>query len=240
MLELIDLQKNYGPVQALKGLNLQVKRGEIYGLLGPNGAGKTTTIKILASLLHADGGKIQLDGQDFDPTLTDNKKKVAYVPDQGFLYGKLSGEEPLHFYADLYRMPMRQRQQEIDFYFDLFEFAAYRDQLVESYSAGTKRKLMLAQGFIVHPQILLLDEPLTSLDPLVSRKVALHVADFANRGGLVILATHILDIARTICQTIGVIVSGRMVREIRRGQAGEFPGSTEALEALYMDTVLQT
>ncbi len=238
MLELIELRKNYGATEALKGLSLRLKAGEIYGLLGPNGAGKTTTIKILASLLKADAGQIRLDGQPFDPSLLENKKKVAYVPDQGFLYGKLSGEEHLNFYADLYRMPLGKRDEEIDNYFKLFEFEAYRHQLVESYSAGTKRKLMLAQGFLVHPQILLLDEPLTSLDPLVSRKVSIHVADFARQGGLVILATHILDIARTICQTIGVIVAGRMVREISRDDSGSFPGSTEALEAMYFETVL--
>lgn len=239
MLEIIALRKSYGQVDALKGLNLELEAGEIYGLLGPNGAGKTTTIKILASLLKADSGEIRLDGHPFDPSLLMNKKKVAYVPDQGFLYGKLSGEEHLNFYADLYQTPQSRRREEIDFYFDLFEFDAHRHQLVESYSAGTKRKLMLSQAFLVHPQILLLDEPLTSLDPLVSRKVSLHIADFARRGGMVILATHILDIARTICQTIGVIVSGVMVKEIRREQSGTFPGSTEALEALYFETVLK-
>jgi ABC-2 type transport system ATP-binding protein len=238
MLELIDLKKSYGPVQALKGLNLQLNRGEIYGILGPNGAGKTTTIKIMASLLKADAGLIRLDGKPFDPSLLENKKHVAYVPDQGFLYGKLTGEEHLHFYADLFQIPLALRQAEIDSLFDLFEFEAYRHQLVESYSAGTKRKLMLAQGFLVHPQILLLDEPLTSLDPLVSRKVSLHIAEFARQGGLVILATHILDIARTICQTIGVIVAGRKVREFRRDQSGTFPDSTEKLEELYFETVL--
>lgn len=240
MLELIDLKKSYGPVEALKGLSLQFNRGEIYGLLGPNGAGKTTTIKIMASLLRSDSGQIRLDGHAFDPSLLENKKKVAYVPDQGHLYGKLTGEEHLHFYADLFQMPPESRQAEIDTLFHLFEFEAYRHQLVESYSAGTKRKLMLAQGFLVHPQILLLDEPLTSLDPLVSRKVSLHIAEFARQGGIVLLATHILDIARTICQTIGVIVAGRMVREINRDRSGNFPGTTEALEALYFETVLGT
>jgi len=239
MLELIDLKKNYGQAEALKGLSLHLKAGEIYGLLGPNGAGKTTTIKILASLLKIDGGQICLGNQPFDPSKIENKKKIAYVPDQGFLYGKLSGEEHLNFYADLYRVSLEHRAQEMDYFFDLFEFEAYRHQLVDSYSAGTKRKLMLAQGFLVHPQILLLDEPLTSLDPLVSRKVSLHIAEFAKRGGRVILATHILDIARTICHTIGIIVAGRLVRELSRDQSGSFPGSTEALESLYFDTVLK-
>ena len=238
MLELVKLQKSYGKTQALKGLNLKLNRGDIYGLLGPNGAGKTTTIKILASLLKADSGEILLDGREFDPSLPENKQRVAYVPDQGFLYGKLSGEEHLDFYADLYRMPAEGRREEMDRYFELFEFESYRHQLVESYSAGTRRKLMLTQAFLVHPRILLLDEPLTSLDPLVSRKVSLEISRFAEQGGLVLLATHILDIARTICQTIGVIVSGRMVREIGRSESGSFPGSTEALEALYFDTVL--
>ncbi len=126
MLEVTDLQKKFGKRQALKDVSFSLAAGEIYGLLGPNGAGKTTTLKILAGLLAPDGGRVIVDGQPYHREHHELKRRIAYVPDQPFLYYKLSGEEHLNFYMDLYKIPYARRREKIDFFFKYFEFEEYR------------------------------------------------------------------------------------------------------------------
>src|SRR5512136_30051 len=125
MLEINGLQKKFGKREALKGITFSLTAGEIYGLLGPNGAGKTTTLKILAGLLAADGGSVIIDGQRYHREHHELKRLIAYVPDQPFLYYKLSGEEHLNFFMDLYEFPARGRRERTDFLFEHFEFEEY-------------------------------------------------------------------------------------------------------------------
>ena len=164
MLEVTDLRKSFGAREALKSVSFTLTPGEIYGLLGPNGAGKTTTLKILAGLLAADGGSVTVEGETYHRENHELKKRIAYVPDQPFLYYKLTGEEHLNFFMDLYRVPYARRRERCDFYFRYFEFEEYRSELVENYSAGTRQKLLISQALAVEPKLLLLDEPLVSID----------------------------------------------------------------------------
>ncbi|HNX98744.1 MAG TPA: ABC transporter ATP-binding protein [Candidatus Aminicenantes bacterium] len=202
------LKKRYDSRPVLAGLELALPRGEIYGLLGPNGAGKTTTLKILAGLLEPGEGEILLDGVRFRRTDRALRRRVAYVPDQPFLYGKLTGEEHLHFMLDLYERPRAGRGELFDSYFRQFEFEAYRDELVENFSAGTKQKLLIVQALAVAPDLLLLDEPLVSIDPIVSRKFKLLLQERAAAGMVILFATHILPMAQQICSHIGVLEGG--------------------------------
>lgn len=213
MLRIHDLKKTFAVRPVLKGINLELDRGMIYGLLGPNGAGKTTTMKILAGLLFHDGGDIFIDGERFHRDNTAIKRKIAYVPDQPFVYPKLTGEEHLHFYADLYQIPYSHRKDKFAFYFDYFEFEPYRHELVETYSAGTRQKLLISQALLVEPAILLLDEPLTSIDPLVSRKFKQLIRQTAEKGTIILFATHILSLAQEVSGRIGIIIGGRIVFE---------------------------
>jgi ABC-2 type transport system ATP-binding protein len=213
LLDVRDLRKAYDSRPVLKGLDLALPRGEIYGLLGPNGAGKTTTLKILAGLLEKGEGEILLAGEAYDRGNRGLRKKVAYVPDQAFLYGKLTGEEHLHFTLDLYERPRAGRTEAFDFYFRHFEFEAYRHELVENFSAGTKQKLLIAQALAVGPDLLLLDEPLVSIDPIVSRKFKLLLQERAAAGMAILFATHILPLAQQICSHIGILVDGRIAAE---------------------------
>ena len=171
MLEISGLRKKFGKREALKDVTFSLAPGEIYGLLGPNGAGKTTTLKILAGLLAADGGRIVINGQLYHREHHELKKLIAYVPDQPFLYYKLTGEEHMNFFQDLYKIPYAKRREKIDFFFKYFEFEEYRTELVENYSAGTRQKLLIAQALAVEPKLLLLDEPLVSIDPLGGEKI---------------------------------------------------------------------
>ncbi len=237
MLEVTDLRKSFGAREALKSVSFTLAPGEIYGLLGPNGAGKTTTLKILAGLLAADGGSVTVEGETYHRENHELKKRIAYVPDQPFLYYKLTGEEHLNFFMDLYRVPYARRRERCDFYFRYFEFEEYRSELVENYSAGTRQKLLISQALAVEPKLLLLDEPLVSIDPLVGRKFKMHLREIASRGTAVLFATHILTLAQEVCRRIGVIADGRIIVQGDLARLMEMAGQG-SLEEFYFQTVL--
>ena len=237
MLEIRGLVKSYNEHRALQGLNLHLEKGEIYGLLGPNGAGKTTSLKILAGLISADSGEILVNGETYHRDHGKLKQKIAYVPDQPFVYAKLTGEEHLHFFADLYNIPREARKKKFDYFFDYFEYELYRHELVETYSAGTRQKLLISQALLVEPEILLLDEPLTSIDPLVGRKFKTLLKEYAAGGAIIIFATHILSLAQQVSRRIGIIIDGRIIIE---GSLDELlkMSEDEDLEDFYFKTVM--
>ena len=236
MLDVSRLIKRFGSREALKGISFRLEDGEIYGLLGPNGAGKTTTLKILAGLLAADGGEIRLNGEPYFRDSSELKRKIAYVPDQPFLYYKLTGEEHLFFFAELYRIPLDRVREKADFFFKYFEFEEYRREIVEHYSAGTRQKLLITQALLVEPRVLLLDEPLISIDPLVGRKFKNHLKQIVAGGTTIIFATHILSLAQEVCHRIGVIVDGRIVVEGRISDLMNL-AADKNLEEFYFRTV---
>lgn len=210
MINIKNLKKSFNGSPALNGIDLQLARGEIYGLLGPNGAGKTTTIKILAGLLSFDSGSIIIDGEKYDRNNGNIKRKISYVPDEPFVYPKLTGKEHLNFYADIYGLTKKERSEKIDYFFKYFEFEIYKNELVETYSAGTKQKLLISQAILVNPSILLLDEPLVSIDPVVGRKFKILLKQLSDKGTTVIFATHILPLAQEVSTRIGIIINGRI------------------------------
>ncbi len=238
MLQITGLKKNFGKREALKDVTFSLAAGEIYGLLGPNGAGKTTTLKVLAGLLAPDGGSVTVEGRAYHREDHELKKLIAYVPDQPFLYYKLSGEEHLNFFMDLYRIPYARRREQSDFFFKYFEFEEYRGELVENYSAGTRQKLLIAQALAVQPRLLLLDEPLVSIDPLVGKKFKLYLKEVASKGTAVLFATHILSLAQEVCRRIGIIVDGRVIVQGGLTELMALAGQ-ESLEEFYFQTVLR-
>lgn len=237
MLEIRRLFKSYDKHLALQGLDMQLRKGEIYGLLGPNGAGKTTTLKILAGLISPDSGEIFINGEHYHRDHSRLKQMISYVPDQPFVYPKLTGEEHLHFFADLYKVPNSIRKEKFDFFFKYFEFDLYRYELVETYSAGTRQKLLISQALMVEPEILLLDEPLASIDPLVGRKFKTLLRKTSDKGTIVLFATHILSLAQQVGHKLGVIADGRIITE---GSLEELLkiSKGEDLEDFYFNTVM--
>lgn len=238
MLEINNLVKTFGKRKALQGISFSLKKGEIYGLLGPNGAGKTTTLKILAGLILFDSGKIIVKGEIYHRDNTELKRVISYVPDEPFVYEKLTGEEHLHFYADLYKVPEHVRQEKFDFFFKYFEFDSYRHELVETFSAGTRQKLLISQAFLVEPEILLLDEPLSSIDPLVARKFKNYLKEITKGGTVVLFATHILSLAQEVSSRIGIIINGKIVVEGNLEELLKI-SSGENLEDFYFNTVMK-
>ncbi len=238
MLEVNNLVKTFNKRKALAGISFRLDKGEIYGLLGPNGAGKTTTLKILAGLLMYDSGEIRVNGKLYDRSQGELKRLISYVPDEPFVYEKLTGEEHLHFFADLYKVPDSSRRERFDFFFKYLEFESYRHELVESYSAGTRQKLLLSQALLVSPEILLLDEPLTSIDPLVGRKFKNYIKEISRKGTLILFATHILSLAQEVSSRIGIIINGEIAAQGSLDELLEISAG-EDLEEFYFKTVMK-
>src|SRR5450830_1927770 len=198
-LQLVDLNKNFGR-PAVEHLNLTVNKGELYALLGPNGAGKTTTLRMVAGLLLPDSGSIRILGHDLLTQPAAAKQKLAYLPDDPLLYNKLKPFEYLEFVAGLWRMAPYAAQQKAD-------------ELTEGFSRGMKQKLALAGALIHEPELIILDEPLTGLDAAASRQVKDLLLAHVDKGGTVILTTHILEVAERMAQRIGIIQGGKLIAE---------------------------
>lgn len=212
-LELRDLGKRFGGREVVAGVSLRVQAGELYALLGPNGAGKTTTIRMIAGLTRPDRGEALIHGFSVQAQAREAKVRLAYLPDDPLLYGKLTPPEYLEFVAGLWSVDAGRaavRAEELLRWLNLWPHRAER---VEGFSRGMKQKLALAGALIHEPRLLLLDEPLTGLDAAAARQVKDALRNFVGNGGAVVLTTHILEVAERLADRIGIIASGRLVAE---------------------------
>src|SRR5208283_6027675 len=195
-------------VRALKALDLEVRRGEIFGLLGPNGSGKTTTIKLILGLLFPTSGQALVFGRD--ATDVTKNQRIGYLPEESYLYRFLNAEETLHFYGRLFKMPRAVRRQRVA---DLIEMVgldwAKRRQLKE-YSKGMTRRIGLAQALINDPELILLDEPTTGLDPIGTREMKDLILSLKEQGKTVLLCSHLLADVQDVCDRITILFRGRM------------------------------
>ena len=205
------LTKRFGPLCAVDGLNLTIHQGELYGFLGPNGAGKTTTIKMLTGLLRPSGGTAFIGGYDIRSQPLEAKRMIGYVPDNPFLYEKLTAREFLHFMADLYSVPLAGRARRIDDLLELFELEDKRDELIQSFSRGMRQKVALAGALIHRPSVVFLDEPTVGLDPRSARLMKEVLRRLCDDGAAVFVSTHILDVAERMCDRFGIINKGRLI-----------------------------
>ncbi|WP_350342677.1 ABC transporter ATP-binding protein [Proteinivorax tanatarense] len=212
MLKVSNLHKSYGSIVAVDGIDFEIKSGEILGFLGPNGAGKTTTIKVCSGMLIPTQGSVTLCDYDIIKEPTEAKRQLGYVPDDPFLYEKLTGRQFLEFVGEVYNLSPKQRQQRIEKMLLDFELEEKADELIETYSRGMRRKIALIAGIIHNPNILLLDEPTLGLDAVSAKKakdIIKHMAYKENTA--VLLTTHIMEIAEQICDRIAVISKGKLV-----------------------------
>jgi ABC-2 type transport system ATP-binding protein len=199
-------------VQALRGISFEVAAGELFGLLGPNGAGKTTTIKILTTLLLPSAGSARVLG--FDPARDPGavRRRIGHVfgGDRG-LYDRLSALDNLKYFADLYRVPVREKRHRIDELLDLVGLRGRERERVETYSRGMRQRLHIARGLLHDPEILFLDEPTIGLDPVGARELRETIARLREQGKTVLLTTHYMYEADELCQRIAVISDGLIV-----------------------------
>jgi ABC-2 type transport system ATP-binding protein len=211
-LRITGLHKAYGR-PAVDGLDLQVERGELYALLGPNGAGKTTTLRMVSGLVAPDAGRIEVLGIDLGEAPGEAKRRLAYLPDDPMLYGKLKPFEYLEFVAGLWGVGAREAEARARALLDWLDLSQHAHELTEGFSRGMKQKLALAGALIHDPELLILDEPLTGLDAAAARQVKDLLLSHVAKGGTVILTTHILEVAERLAQRIGIIRQGRLIAE---------------------------
>src|SRR4051812_1077056 len=211
MIEITNVTKRYGPKVAVKDLSLSVPAGELFAFLGPNGAGKTTTIKMLCGLLFPTAGTVGVGGFDLATRGDQARALISYVPDQPFLYEKLTGREFLRFTADLYAMPPDRARTKIDEVIDLFHLDEFVDDLTERYSHGMRQRTVFAAALVHEPRLLIADEPTVGLDPKSIRELKTLLRELAAGGMTVFLSTHTLDIAEELADRIGIIDHGRLL-----------------------------
>jgi ABC-2 type transport system ATP-binding protein len=215
MIETRGLRRTFksrtGPVEAVRGVDLRVDTGEIFGFLGPNGAGKTTTIRLLTGLLRPTRGTALVAGFDVQRAPQEVKRRVGYLAETPYLYPKLTGREFLRFLAELYSIPRGPAEQRIERLLALFELSPRADQLIEGYSHGMRQKLALAGAILHEPPLLFLDEPTSGLDPRSARLVKDLLAVLVEQGHTVFLSTHVLEIAEQLCHRVGIIADGELI-----------------------------
>ncbi len=210
-ISLESVRKCYGETVAVHGLSLAIPRGELFAFLGPNGAGKTTTIKMIVGLLQPTSGEVMVCGHSIGANGLAAKAQIAYVPDQPFLYDKLTGREFLYFVAEMYGINNEDRDATLSSLIDRLDIGDFIDQLTESYSHGMKQKIVLATALLHKPSVLVIDEPMVGLDPRTIRVVKQLFQELTQSGSTVFMSTHSLDIAEAVAHRIGIIRQGRLV-----------------------------
>ncbi len=204
------LTKSFGPLMAVRDLNLEVKSGEIFGLVGPDASGKTTTLRMLCGILSPDGGEAIVAGHNIRKEAEALKNKVGYLPQRFGLYGDLTVLENIHFYADLYQVPKKERAKRIERLLQFANLAPFGKRKAQNLSGGMKQKLGLICALIHTPEILFLDEPTTGVDPLSRRDFWIILYDLLKEGVTILFSTSYLDEAER-CNRVGMIYQGELL-----------------------------
>ena len=235
MIQLRTLTKRYGSFTAVDSLDLVVPRGELFGFLGPNGAGKTTTLRMIAGILRPTAGTVHIGGVDVNVEPMKAKAMLGYIPDRPFIYDKLTGSEFLRFVAGLYSQEGKHIEHRGSELLALFDLEEWKDELVESYSHGMRQKLIIASAFIHKPAVIVVDEPMVGLDPKAARILKDLFSEYTRRGHTIMMSTHTLEVAETMCDRIGIIQGGKIralgtMDELRANSAS----GNEGLEQIFL------
>ena len=211
MIRTEDLTKGFGSVLAVDKLNMEVRSGEFFSFLGPNGAGKTTTIKLLTGLLIPTAGRAFVNGVDVQLDPVSAKRALGYIPDQPFLYEKLTGREFLRFVGGLYEMDTREVELKAEELMEMFGVLGAADLLIEEYSHGMKQKLSFSAAFLHDPRVVIVDEPWVGLDPKSIRFIKGYLIEKVREGLCVFMSTHTLSIAEELSDRVGIINGGHLI-----------------------------
>lgn len=193
---------------ALKPLDLEIRRGEIFGLLGPNGSGKTTTMKLLLGLVFPTSGEALMFGRD--ATDVSKNERIGYLPEESYLYKFLDAEETLDFYGRLFDMPPAERKRRADALIEMVGLGRDKKRQLREYSKGMTRRIGVAQALINDPELVMLDEPTSGLDPIGTREMKDLIIDLKQRGKTVILCSHLLADVEDVCDRIAVLHQGEL------------------------------
>lgn len=213
MPEILELHKNYGKFTALDSLSMNISENSIFGFVGPNGAGKTTTMKIMAGLLKADSGSIYINGEDILKTPKRIRDKIGYMPDFFGVYDDLKVSEYMDFYAGTYYIPYAERGALIDNLLEIVDLSDKKDTYVDSLSRGMKQRLCLARSLIHDPDLIILDEPASGLDPRARVEIKEVLKQLREMGKTIVISSHILPELAEMCSEIGIIDKGKLVTQ---------------------------
>jgi ABC-2 type transport system ATP-binding protein len=244
--EATGLWKRFGDKIAVAGISLNVPRGSFYGLVGPNGAGKTTTIRMIVGLLRPDAGQAVVAGVSVWPDPRAAKEVIGVLPDDLRLFERLSGAELLTYLGLMRGMPRDEVDRRRLDLLDVLGLSAEADTLVADYSTGMRKKIALAAALLHAPDVLFLDEPFESVDPLSARGITDVLTSFRSRGGTVVFSSHVMDTVERLCDHVAIVANGQLVRSgaidaVRNGRrleevfieaAGVAPAAANALSWL--------
>ncbi|MEG1613470.1 MAG: ABC transporter ATP-binding protein [Clostridia bacterium] len=214
MLQINNLTKIYGKseIKAVDSLNLEVKKGEIFGFIGPNGAGKSTTIKCVTGILGFEKGEININGFDLKKDNISAKRSIGYVSDSHIIYEKLTGLEYVTFMASVYGMTDNALvKQRLEKYLEVFNLKDAINNSIKSYSHGMKQKINVIGAIIHNPALLILDEPLTGLDPQSAYELKEIMREHCSEGNTVFFSSHVLDVVEKVCSRVGIIDKGQLI-----------------------------
>jgi ABC-2 type transport system ATP-binding protein len=235
VIRLTQLTKRYGRFTAVDHIDLAVPRGELFGFLGPNGAGKTTTFRMIAGILRPTSGTVEVGGIDINRRPLEAKARLGFIPDRPFVYDKLTGAEFLRFAAALYGQQGAVVERRIDELLELFDLTRWKNELTESYSHGMRQKLIISGALVHRPEAIVVDEPMVGLDPRSARLLKDLFRQFVNRGGTVLMSTHTLEVAETMCDRIAIVHGGRIVASGNMSELQEQTSSEDlGLEDVFL------
>ena len=231
-----DVSKSYGERKALDGLSLQVNAGEVLGLLGPNGAGKTTALRLLCGLAAPDRGRVEIAGSDVQRAPLVARKSLGYVPDGAPLYSNLTPVEHLQLVGRLHALDERHIARECDRLLAALELGERRGDPVGSFSRGMRQKVAIACALLHRPALLVLDEPLTGLDTATAMVLKALMRGWAERGGAVLVTSHLLEVVERVCDRMAILAGGRLLAcgtfEELRARAGGGSSLDEVFRSL--------
>ncbi len=236
MLEVRDLTKYYGEFLAVNSISFEASDGEIFGLLGPNGSGKSTTMRMILGLLKPTAGEIIANGIDVIRERERAKKIMGYVPDDPVLPERLTAWEFVNYIADLRDIKRgEEREKRIDELFDLLDLSDARDDLIESFSRGMRKKLGIIAAILHKPKILVVDELFTGIDPKGATTVKTILKGMAEQGATIIMSTHILEIAEKLCNRIAIIKTGEIIASGTMDELRSTSDENATLEELFLE-----
>ncbi len=207
-LEHVNKTYNNADVKAVSDLSLTVENGEIVGFIGPNGAGKTTTIKMMTGILKPDAGSVYINDFDIDRQPLEAKQVIGYIADSPDMFLRLTGLEFINFMADIYHVPAEGRKEKITTLLERFDISDAVDKPMQSYSHGMRQKMMVTAALVHSPEVWILDEPLTGLDPKSAFELKKMMREHADAGNSVLFSTHVLEVAEKLCDKVIIIAHG--------------------------------
>lgn len=236
MIELRGVTKSYnGTKKAVDQLDLYIPKGEIFGFLGPNGAGKTTTIKMITGIISPDAGEITINGKNIATDALAAKRQFGYVPDNPDQFLRLKGLEYLRFMADVYEVAEQKRQERIMQLARRFDMTDALGDTIQSYSHGMRQKIMIMGVLLHHPEVWILDEPLTGLDPKSSFTLKEMMREHADSGRTVFFSTHVLEVAEKLCDRVAIINKGSLLFCGTFAEMQQHFQSNRSLESLFLE-----